>query len=58
LQNQRVSDATYARAVAELGEEGVVQVAVTAGLYTYLSMAVNMAYPEAAASGRLPPFPR
>jgi 4-carboxymuconolactone decarboxylase len=58
LQNQRVSDATYARAVAELGEEGVVQVAVTAGLYTYLSMAVNMAYPESAPSGRLPPFPR
>jgi 4-carboxymuconolactone decarboxylase len=57
LQNQRVSDATYARAVAELGEEGVVQVAVTAGLYTYLSMAVNMAYPESAPSGRLPPFP-
>lgn len=58
LQNQRVSDATHARAVAELGEEGVVQVAVTAGLYTYLSMAVNMAYPESAPSGRLPPFPR
>ena len=58
LQNQRVSDATYARAVAELGEEGVVQVAVTAGLYTYLSMAVNMAYPESAPGGRLPPFPR
>ena len=58
LENQRVSDATYARAVAELGEEGVVQVALTAGLYTYLSMAVNMAYPESAASGRLPPFPR
>ena len=58
LENQRVSDATYARAVAELGEEGVVQAAVTAGLYTYLSMAVNMAYPESAQSGRLPPFPR
>ena len=58
LENKRVSDATYARAVAELGEEGVVQTAVTAGLYTYLSMAVNMAYPESAGSGRLPPFPR
>ncbi len=58
LQNKRVSDATYARAVAQLGEEGVVQVAVTTGLYTYLSLAVNMAYPESAASGRLPPFPR
>ena len=58
LENKRVSDATYARAVATLGEEAVVQTTVTAGLYTYLSMAVNMAYPEAAKSGRLPPFPR
>jgi 4-carboxymuconolactone decarboxylase len=58
LENKRVSDATYARAVAELGEEGVVQIAVTVGLYSYLSMAVNMAYPESAVSGRLPPFPR
>jgi 4-carboxymuconolactone decarboxylase len=58
LENKRVSDATYSRAVTQLGEEGVVQTAVTAGLYTYLSMAVNMAYPESAESGRLPPFPR
>jgi 4-carboxymuconolactone decarboxylase len=58
LENKRVSDATYARAVTTLGEEAVVQTAVTAGLYTYLSMAVNMAYPESAESGRLPPFPR
>ena len=58
LENKRVSDATYARAVAKLGEEGVVQMAVTAGLYSYLSMAVNMAYPESAQSGRLAPFPR
>lgn len=58
LENKRVSDATYARAVAAVGEEGVVQVAVTTGLYSYLSIAVNMAYPESAPSGRLPPFPR
>ena len=58
LQNKRVSDATYARAVAALGEESVVQMAVTTGLYSYLSIAVNMAYPESAKSGRLPPFPR
>jgi len=58
LENKRVSDATYARAVAKLGEESVVQMAVTAGLYSYLSIAVNMAYPESAKSGRLPPFPR
>ena len=58
LENKRVSDATYARAIAQVGEEGAVQIAVTAGLYSYLSIAVNMAYPESAASGRLPPFPR
>jgi 4-carboxymuconolactone decarboxylase len=58
LENKRVSDATYARAVAALGEEAVVQMAVTTGLYSYLSIAVNMAYPESAKSGRLPPFPR
>jgi len=58
LENKRVSDATYARAVAMFGEEGVVQTAVTAGLYSYLSIAVNMAYPESAPSGRLAPFPQ
>ena len=58
LENKRVSDATYARAVAILGEEGVVQTAVTVGLYSYLSLAVNMAYPESAPSGRLAPFPQ
>jgi hypothetical protein len=57
LENQRVSDATYARAVAVLGEEGVVQTAVTVSLYSYLSLAVNMAYPESAPAGRLAPFP-
>jgi 4-carboxymuconolactone decarboxylase len=58
LQNKRVSDATYARAVRILGEEGVVQTAVTVSLYSYLSLAVNMAYPESAPGGRLAPFPQ
>lgn len=58
LENKRVSDATYARAVAVLGEEGVVQTALTVSLYSYLSLAVNMAYPESAPSGRLAPFPQ
>ncbi len=51
-----MSDATYARAVALFGEEGVVQIAVIQGLYSYMSMAVNMAYPESAEHGRLQPF--
>ena len=58
LQNKRVSDGTYARAVAKFGEEGVVQVTVVEALYSYMSLAVNMAYPESASHGRLAPFPR
>ena len=58
LENKRVSDGTYSRAVAKFGEEGVVQTAVTLGLYSYMSIAVNMAYPESASHGRLAPFPR
>jgi 4-carboxymuconolactone decarboxylase len=58
LENQRVSDVTWARAVTMFGEEGVVQTAVTVGLYSYLSLAVNMAYPESAPAGRLAPFPQ
>jgi 4-carboxymuconolactone decarboxylase len=57
LTNKRVSDATYAKALARFGEEGVVQTAVTVGLYTYMSLAVNMAYPESAKPGRLAAFP-
>jgi 4-carboxymuconolactone decarboxylase len=58
LTNKRVSDATYARALATFCEEGVVQAAVTVGLYTYMSLAVNMAYPESANPGRLKSFPQ
>ena len=58
LANKRVSDATFARALSKFGKEGVVQTAVTLGLYSYLSLAVNMAYPESASRGRLAPFPQ
>lgn len=58
LENKRVSDATYARALSKFGEQGVVQTAVIEGLYSYLSIAVNMAYPESASHGRLAPFPQ
>jgi 4-carboxymuconolactone decarboxylase len=58
LTNKRVSDATYARALSKFGEEGVVQTTVTVGLYTYMSLAVNMAYPESAKPGRLKSFPQ
>ena len=59
-QNQSVSDATYARAVATFGEQGVVDMIGISGYYTLLAMVLNTArtpVPE----GRTPalaPFPR
>jgi 4-carboxymuconolactone decarboxylase len=38
-----VSDATYARALAELGDDGVVELVGTAGYYTTLAMVMNVA---------------
>ena len=43
LHNQSVSDATYSRALAKLGEAGVVELASLEGYYTYLSMIMNAA---------------
>ena len=40
---REVSDATYARALAELGEVGVVEVVGAAGYYTTLAMVMNTA---------------
>jgi 4-carboxymuconolactone decarboxylase len=40
---QSVSDAVYARAVAALGERGVVDLAAVAGYYTTLAMILNVA---------------
>ena len=58
LVNMRVSDATYARALAKFGEEGVVQAAITEAEYAFISIATNMALPESASRGPLAPFPR
>jgi 4-carboxymuconolactone decarboxylase len=41
--NQSVSDATYARAVARFGEPGVVELASIQGYYAYLAMVMNVA---------------
>jgi 4-carboxymuconolactone decarboxylase len=41
--NQSVSDATYARALAKFGEAGVVEIATIQGYYTYLAMVMNAA---------------
>jgi 4-carboxymuconolactone decarboxylase len=39
--NQGVSDATYARAIAKVGEQGVVDVLGISGYYTMLAMVMN-----------------
>ena len=41
--NQSVSDATYARAIARFGEPGVVEMASVQGYYTYLAMVMSAA---------------
>jgi 4-carboxymuconolactone decarboxylase len=41
--NQSVSDATYAKAVASVGEQGVIDTLGLAGYYTLLAMVMNTA---------------
>ena len=41
--NQSISDATYARALARFGEPGIVEMASIQGYYTYLAMIMNAA---------------
>ena len=58
--NQSVSDATYAKAVASVGEQGVIDTLGIAGYYTLLAMVMNTArtpLPAGAKPG-LAPFPR
>ena len=57
---QSVSDATYARAIGKVGEQGVIDVLGITGYYTMLAMVMNTArtpLPEGAKAG-LAPFPR
>ena len=59
-QNQGVSDATYARTVATLGEQGVIDTVGIMGYYTLIGMVLNVArtpLPSGATSA-LAPFPR
>ena len=58
--NRSVSDATYARAVAKFGEQGVVDAIGLSGWYTLVAMVLNTArtpLPEGAQPA-LAPFPR
>ena len=57
--NQSVSDATYGRAVAKFGEQGVIDMIGISGYYTLLAMVLNTARTPVPA-GRQPalaPFP-
>jgi 4-carboxymuconolactone decarboxylase len=51
---RRVSDEIYARALAELGEVGVVEVVATAGYYTTLATVMNTARTPAPGGALLP----
>lgn len=55
-QNKRVSDATYARALALFGEQGVVDLMGINGYYTFLAMVMNGAQTAVPALG-VPPMP-
>jgi 4-carboxymuconolactone decarboxylase len=55
---RQVSDATYAAALAAVGEVGVVEAVATAGYYTTLAMTMNAAgTPPPEGAPRLPPLP-
>ena len=60
LEQGTVSDPTYARALAKLGEAGVVELASLEGYHTYLSMIMTAAKTGAqpGSKPRLFPFPR
>lgn len=47
--NQSVSDATYARALARFGEQGIIDIVSVNGYYTFFAMVMNVV--------RTPPFP-
>lgn len=58
-QNQSVSDATYARALARFGEQGIIDLIGVNGYYTFLAMVLNTtrtAVPRTSAPA-LPAFP-
>ena len=58
-QNQSVSDATYSRAVAKFGEQGVVDMTGLVGYYTTLAMIMNVSRAPLPAATKAPlaPFP-
>jgi 4-carboxymuconolactone decarboxylase len=58
-QNQSISDATYARALARFGEQGIIDLTGVNGYYTFLAMVLNTARTAAPRNApTIPPFPR
>ena len=57
--NKGVSDATYARALAKFGEQGVIDLVGVNGYYTFLAMALNTARTPVpkGSTAALPAFP-
>lgn len=58
--NQSISDATYARAVGKIGEQGIIDVMGITGYYSLLAMVMNTARTPlpAGAKPQLPPLTR
>ena len=58
-QNKSVSDATYAKAVARFGEQGVIDLTAVNGYYTFIAMALNVARTQlpAGATPQVKAFP-
>ena len=56
LHQQSVSDATYARAVGQFGEQGVIDMTGTAGYYSMLAMIMSVARTPID-PGTAPPLP-
>jgi len=59
LHNRGVCDATYSRALAQFGEQGIVELLAIAGYYSMLAMILNVARTPlpAGKEPQLPPFP-
>jgi 4-carboxymuconolactone decarboxylase len=59
--NHSVSDATYTRALARFGEQGIIDLVSVNAFYTFFSMVMNVArtpLPEGASAGPLPALPQ
>src|ERR1700722_3407150 len=54
--NRSVSDATYARALANFGEQGIIDIICTDGFYSLLSMVMNVARTPLPKSASAPPL--